>query len=100
MSSIIGSIFSNSTDISADQTLAYSSAAGAAVSAQAYLTASLAATTPEVRRLFSEYSAQAVMGHEALMALMIKEGWTEPYTSPTEQLQASIRQSQQAVKSN
>jgi len=100
MSSLIGSIFSTASEISADQTLAYSSAAGAAVSAQAYLAASLAATTPEVRRLFSEYSAQAVMGHEALMGLMIKKGWTDPYTSPTEQLQASIQQSQQTVNTN
>jgi len=100
MSSLVGSIFSSSSNTSADQTIAYSSAASAAVSAQAYLAASLAATTPEVRRLFSEYSAQAVMGHEAVMGLMIKRGWTDPYTSPTEQLQASIQQSQQAVSSN
>jgi spore coat protein F len=95
--SLIGSIFSNTTDTAADQALAFTSASSAAVSAQAYLSAALASTTPEVRRMFSEYSTQAVMGHEALMALMIKKGWSNPYTSPTQQLQASIEQSQQAV---
>jgi len=97
MSSLISSIFSNTSNTSADQTIANSSAAGVAVSAQAYLSASLAATTPEVRRLFSEYSAQAAMGHEALMALMIKKGWSDPYASPTQQLQVSIQQSQQTM---
>ena len=100
MSSLIGSIFSDTTETSADQTIAYSSASGAAVNAQAYLAASLAATTPEVRRLFAEYSTQAVMGNEAMMGLMIKKGWSDPYTSPTEQLQAGLQQSQQTVKSN
>jgi spore coat protein CotF len=97
MSSLIGSIFSSASETSADQTLAYTSAAGAAVSAQAYLAAALVATTPEVRRLFSEYSSQAFMGHEALMGLMIKKGWVNPYTKPMQQLQASVQQSQQVV---
>ena len=97
MSSLISSIFSNTSNTSADQTLANSSAASVAVSAQAYLSASLAATTPEVRRLFSEYSAQSAMGHEALMALIVKKGWSNPYASPTQQLQASIQQSQQTM---
>ena len=97
MSSLMGSIFSNYSNTSADQTIANASAAGAAGSAQAYLAASLAATTPEVRRLFSEYSGQSAMGHEALMALMEKKGWIDPYASPMQQLQASIQQSQQTV---
>ena len=97
MSSFVGSIFSTVSDTSADQTLAYTSASGAAVSAQAYLAASLAATTPEVRRLFNEYSTQSAMGHEALMGLMIKKGWVDPYSSPTQQLQTSVQQSQQTM---
>lgn len=99
MSSLIGTIFSNTSDTSADQTLAYTSTTGAAVSAQAYFSAALVATTPEVRRLFNEYSAQSFMGHEALMGLMITKGWINPYTSPQQQLQSSIQQSQQAVSS-
>lgn len=100
MSSLVEQIFLNNSDTSLDQTLAYSSAASVAVSAQAYLSASLAATTPDVRRLFSEYSTQSAMGHEALMGLMITRGWINPNTSPMQQLEASIQQSQQTVKTN
>lgn len=99
MASLIGSIFSDMSELSADQTIAYNSAAGAASAAQAYLTAALAATTPEVRRLFSEYCTQSTMGHEALMGLMVKKGWAKPYDAPNEQLQAAVQQSQPVVKS-
>lgn len=98
MSSLIGSIFSGSSDTSADETIAYNSAAGAAAAAQAYLTASLGATTPEVRRLFSEYCTQSAMGHEALMGLMVKNGWVNPYDSPDQQLQAAVNKSQPLIQ--
>ncbi|MGI6120608.1 MAG: spore coat protein [Desulfosporosinus sp.] len=97
MSSIIGSIFARNSNASADKTIANSSASGLAASAQAYFTASLAATTPEVRRLFSEYSTQTAMGHEALTGLMLKKGWIEPYASPSQQLQSSIHESMQTL---
>ncbi len=90
MPSIINSMFSNTADSSADQTLAYASVSGAAAAAQAYFSATLTATTPEVRRLFAESSSQAVMGHEALLGLMIQKGWTNPYDEPTQQLQFVI----------
>lgn len=98
MPSIIGSIFSDATDVSADQTIAYNAAAGAAVSAQAYLSAALAATTPEVRRLFSEYCTQSVMGNEAMMGLMIKNNWASPYDSPEKQLQTVVQQSNPSIR--
>ncbi len=96
MSSIINSMFSGAADISADQTLAYASASGAAAAAQAYLSATLTATTPEVRRLFAEYSSQAVMGHEAVLGLMIQKGWVNPYDAPSQQLQSIVNQVQQS----
>lgn len=99
MPSIINSMFSNTADSSADQTLAYASASGAAAAAQAYFSATLTATTPEVRRLFAEYSSQAVMGHEALLGLMIQKGWANPYDEPTQQLQSVISQAQQSSAS-
>lgn len=99
MSSLIGSIFSDATDVSVDQTVAYNAAAGAAVSAQAYLTAAISATTPEVRRLFSEYSTQSVMGNEIMMGIMMKNGWVKPYDTPENQLQGAVQQSKPAVKS-
>ncbi|MCE5285443.1 MAG: spore coat protein [Pelosinus sp.] len=93
MTSFMGSIFSNVAEVpSADQTIAYSAAGGAAASAQAYLTAALAATTPEVRRLFSEYASQSLMGNEAMMGLMINNGWVNPYDPPEKQLQSILNQ--------
>lgn len=92
-------MFSNTADSSADQTLAYASISGAAAAAQAYFSATLTATTPEVRRLFAEYSSQAVMGHEALLGLMIEKGWTNPYDELTQQLQTVISQAQQSSDS-
>lgn len=97
MASIIGSIFSGTTDISADQTIAYNSAAGAAASAQAYLTAALGSSTPEVRRMYAEYCTQAVVGHEAIMGIMINNGWANPYATPEKQLQSVAQQSSPAV---
>lgn len=96
MSSLVNTFFSNTANSSADQTLAYASASGAAAAAQAYFSATLTATTPEVRRLFAEYSSQAVMGHEAIVGLMIQKGWINPYDEPVEQLQSIISQSQQS----
>lgn len=100
MTSILGSIFSEQNDVSADQMIAYNSAAGSAAAAQAYLAATLTATTPEVRRLFSEYCTQSVMGHEAIMGLMIKNGWAKPYDTPGQQLQSVVLQSQPVVSNS
>jgi spore coat protein CotF len=97
MTSLIGSIFSDTSNISADQTIAYNSSAGAAAAAQAYLTATLVATTPEVRRLFSEYCTQSLIGHEALIGLVVKKGWVNPYDSIDKQLQSALQQSQPVV---
>lgn len=99
MSSLIGSVFSSSTDVpSADQTLAYAAAAGAAANAQAYFSAAIASTTPEVRRLFADYCMQGLMGHEAIMGLMIKKDWVKPYDRPVSQLQGIYQESQQVMQ--
>ena len=100
MSSIIGSVFAGGTESNADQTLAWNISAGLASATQSYTAAALASTTPEVRRLFSEYASQSLMAHEALMGLMVKNSWTSPYDSPAAQLQEAVQQSQAAVKPN
>lgn len=100
MSSLIGSIFSGGTDNSADQTLAWNVSAGLSSATQGYVAAALASTTPEVRRLFSEYASQTMMAHEALTGLMVKNGWTNPYDAPTSQLQEALQQSQSIVQTN
>jgi spore coat protein CotF len=89
----MSSLFSNASNQSADNTIALNAMAAAAASCTAYLTATLEATTPEVRRLFSEYTTQSVIGHEAITALSIKKGWMSPDDSPTKQLQTSVNES-------
>ncbi|MEG6584375.1 spore coat protein [Dendrosporobacter sp. 1207_IL3150] len=98
MSSLIGSVFSATADTSADQTLAYTATSSVAANAQAYFAAALTATTPEVRRLFTDYCMQGLMSHEALMGLMIKKEWTKPYDRPNSQLEGIFQQSQQMMQ--
>lgn len=98
MSSIIGSIFGTQADKSADETIGINAMLGAAALSTAYLTATLEATTPEVRRLFSEYTTQNVLGHEALMALALKKGWIKPYDAPVQQLGDTFQESQGVVE--
>lgn len=98
MSNILGSLFGNITDQSADETIAVNSIAASAASANAYLNATLTATTPEVRRLFSEYTTQSVMANEVLTNLSIQKDWISPYASPEQQLQISYKQSQSAIE--
>lgn len=98
MASLIGNLFTNVSDKSADQTIAFHAMAAAAGSAVAYLGAVIESTTPEVRRLFSEYTTQSMMAHEALTNLSINKGWIGPYDSPVKQLEASLQQSQTVVE--
>jgi len=94
VTNLMGSFFSNTTDKSPDETIALTSMAGAAGSAAAYLGATLEATTPEVRRLFSEYCTQSVMGHGTITGLAMTKRWYNPNANPAEQLQASVSKSQ------
>lgn len=98
MGNIMENIFGKVTNKSADETLAFSAMSTAAASAATYLGATLEATTPEVRRLFSEYTTQSVMSHEAITALSIKKGWISPYETPSTQLQTSYQQSQEVLE--
>jgi hypothetical protein len=66
-------------------------------SAMAYLTATLESATPELRRLYGEYMAQSITGHESLIQLSVNKGWYKPYDAPENQLQASFSQSQQVI---
>jgi spore coat protein CotF len=93
MSDFLSNWFGDNTNGSADSTIALNSISATAGSASAYLMATLEATTPEVRRLFSEYTTQSIMANEALTELAINKDWINPYQSPEKQLQNSIDQS-------
>lgn len=59
-----------------------------------YLAATLESSTPEVRRLHSEYLTQSVLAHEGLTALAIKKGWYQPYNNPEEQISHAFKDSE------
>lgn len=93
MGNLIGSFFGSATNKSADETIAVTSISGSAGAALAYLSATLEATTPEVRRLYSEYCTQSVLAQEVLTGLSLKKGWITPYDAPLTQLGHSVQQS-------
>lgn len=93
MSSLMGTLFSESTGESADKTIAYNATSGAAANAQAYFSAALAATTPEVRAFLTGYCTQSLTGHEAMMNYMIQKDWVNPYDQPDNQLSKAVQES-------
>lgn len=98
MSSLIGSLFSGATGESADKLIAYNASAGAATAAQAYFSAALAATTPELRAFLSGYCNQSLTGQEAVMNYMIQKKWVNPYDNPESQLSRVVQESSQSDK--
>lgn len=97
MGGFLNDLFGNATDTSTDSTLAMNSMASSAAAATAYLNAALASTTPEVRRLFSEYATQSTMANEAVTELAVSRKWINPYDCPETQLQTSIDKAQAAM---
>ena len=96
MASLMGSIFSGTTGESADKLIAYNAANGAAANAQAYFTATLTATTPELRAFFSSYCTQSLTGHQGIMDYMIQKKWVNPYEDPDNQLSRVAQESGQS----
>ena len=100
MASLIGSIFSGSTGESADRIIAYNSTYGAAATAQAYFSAALTATTPEVRAFLAGYCSQSLTGHEEIMNYMIQKKWVNPYDQPEGQLSTVVQESLSSFKAH
>ncbi len=67
-------------------------AAKAAASA-AYLDATLVASTPELKQLFSANLTQVIAEHTALSGLSINKGWVTPYESPEKLLLQTVNHS-------
>lgn len=96
MSSLIGSIFSGTTGESADKLIAYNAAYSAAANAQAYFTATLTTTTPELRAFLSSYCTQSLTGHQGIMEYMVQKKWVNPYDDPDSQLSRVAQESVQS----
>jgi spore coat protein CotF len=98
MASLFSEIFGNEDTAGKDAAIANDMLASSKLGATAYLTASLECVTPEIRRLFGQYSIQLAQGHEALTEIAVNKGWYSPYDTPAEQLQKVYERSQELVK--
>ncbi len=81
-----------------DQVIAMDMLAAAKASATGYLASTLEAATPEVKRIYSEYLTQDLMGHQALTELCVKKGWYRPYDQADTQLAHLYSSSKEIVR--
>ncbi|MEN6327491.1 MAG: spore coat protein [Syntrophomonas sp.] len=100
MANLIGQFFNDVAEQPLDQTFSYSSMASAAAGAQVYLSATLVATTPELRSVLGGFVSQKIMEHEAMASFMISKGWMNPYDEPNKQLETCYKQSQSVLSQN
>lgn len=98
MTNFVSKMFGEKADQSADKTLAFAFMAAAAASAQAYFTAALQSTTPEVRALLSGFATQNALEHEGINGYLMQKGYFNPYDDSIHQLMAA-EQNAQAVMS-
>lgn len=85
MANIISNLMQNTTKIN-DEVIAGNMLAGTAGTANAYFTATMTSTTPELRALYASSLNQLVGGHSALTELVVNRGWDKPYNPPVQQL--------------
>lgn len=85
MASFIGNLVKSNTDISDDVIMTNMLAASNGL-ANAYFTAAMTSTTPELKAMFSSSLTQVMNGHAALTELAIRKGWVRPYDTPVQQL--------------
>lgn len=93
MSSILKGLMGTVDTKLNDQVIALSTDFAIKSAANAYLTASLNAVTPEVRRLWSDFLTRKITAHESLSTLILKKNWAQPYSSIDEQMYNSYKQS-------
>lgn len=98
--SLINNIMGSETLKMSDQIIANDSIMGLKGLSAAYLTSTLESSTPEIRRLFSEYLSQSIVAHETMTGLAVKKGWYQPYINPEEQLAQIYKQSEWALDVN
>ncbi|SRR5690554_5455107 len=94
---LLGTTVKANTDIS-DEVLANNMLATAGTGASAYLAATLASTTPELKAMYSSALNQVVAGHSALIELATKRGWDKPYDAPTQQLADAYQKAQAVIR--
>ncbi|AFS78360.1 putative spore coat protein, CotF-like protein [Gottschalkia acidurici 9a] len=97
MASFLTNKVKDTTNIS-DEVIANSMISSASAGATAYLTSSMAATTPELRAMYLASLNQVLGGHTAVTELSVQKGWEKPYNTPTQQLLDAYSESQDTIK--
>ena len=101
MASLLQNILGNDEDFKInDQVIANDTLMSLKGSATAFLGATLESSTPEIRRMYSEFLDQSIMAHEGMTALSIKKGWYKPYISPEEQIAQTFKQAEWVLNAN
>lgn len=85
MGSFINNIIKDSTEITDDVIVSNKIDAATALST-AYFNATLASSTPELKALFASALTQVLNGHATWGEIAIKNGWSKPYNTSTQQL--------------
>lgn len=98
MPSLLENITRKTTSIN-DEVIVNSMIAGAVSSANAYLNAAMASSTPELKALYSASLSQIIAGHSAVTDIAIKKGWMQPYSAPVQQLSGAYDKSSHVLQS-
>ncbi|WP_026476875.1 spore coat protein [Alkaliphilus transvaalensis] len=96
MGSLLGNMVKSNTDIN-DEVIINTLMASTVGGANAYLNATMAAATPELRAMLASNVNLMIGRNSALGALAMKKGWERPYSSPSQQLAETYDKSKQVV---
>jgi spore coat protein CotF len=97
VANFINKMFGDRADQSADKTLAFAFMGAAAAGAQAYFTATLQSTTPEVRALLGGFATQKALEHEGLNGYLMQKGYFDPYEDSMRQLMVAEQEAQSVM---
>lgn len=81
-----------------DETVANDALAAKASASSAYLKATLKASTPELKQLYSANLTQMMGEHAGLSQLALNKGWMNPYDQPEKQLLQTFNHSRQVLE--
>jgi len=97
MNTFLNNKIKNNIDIN-DEVIINNMLASGKGAADAYLNATMACATPELRALYGSSLNQIVGGHTALTELAVKKGWEKPYDPASQQLSSAYNKSQLTMK--
>ena len=97
MPGILANMAKKNTDIN-DEVIVGNMISSSSAMANAYLNATITATTPELRAMYGASLNQIIEGQSAITALAIKKKWVNPYNPPAQQLADIYQRSKDTVE--